>query len=333
MKGNAKSSPSAVVGDVVVLVCAFAFTANAQRVAAPAGARAADQGSRIAFSADREGQGAPDEIYLMDAAGTGERRVTPTSDSCGNSVAPRWSPTGHQIAFHCFTPPHNSGIFVINPDGTGLRRVTPPDLAAAFASWSPDGRRIAFGNPDSSQVYVVNVDGSGLRQLTTGTRPGWAPDGKHIAFNKSGPDGTQIYVTDVDARTEAIRLTTLGTNAGPRWSPDGRKITFESTRDGNREVYMMNADGADQVRLTHYPGIDAFPSWSADGRRIVFHRQLCDPSNLGGQSPNGSELFVIDADGSHDVRLTHGACQGPEGTFSASSTFSAFASWAPAIKR
>jgi dipeptidyl aminopeptidase/acylaminoacyl peptidase len=167
MKRNAKSSPSAVVRDVAVLVCAFAFTADAQRVAAPAGARAVDQGSRIAFSADREGQSSPDEIYLMNAAGTGERRVTPTSDSCGNSLAPRWSPTGHQIVFHCFTPPHNSGIFIINPDGTGLRRVTPPGLAAAFASWSPDGRRIAFGNPDSSQVYVVNVDGSRLRQLTT----------------------------------------------------------------------------------------------------------------------------------------------------------------------
>jgi dipeptidyl aminopeptidase/acylaminoacyl peptidase len=172
--GNAKSSPSAVVRGVVVLICAFAFTAAAQRVGAPAGARAADQRSRIVFPADREGQGSSDEIYLMNADGTGERRVTPTSDSCGNSLAPRWSPTGHQIAFHCFTPPHNAGIFVINPDGTGLRRVTPSGLEAAFASWSPDGKRIAFGNPVSSQVYVVNVDGSGLKQLTTGTHPDWA---------------------------------------------------------------------------------------------------------------------------------------------------------------
>jgi hypothetical protein len=119
MKGNAKSSPSAVVRDVVVLVCAFAFTADAQRVAAPAGARAADQGSRIAFSADREGQSSPDDIYLMNAAGTGERRVTPTSDSS----ATHW--------LHDGRPPDIRSCF------TASRRPTTPGFSSS-TQMAPD---------------------------------------------------------------------------------------------------------------------------------------------------------------------------------------------------
>ena len=46
--------------------------------------------SKIAFHGDREGRDSPDEIYVMSADGSGERRVTPTTDAC-NAINPRWS--------------------------------------------------------------------------------------------------------------------------------------------------------------------------------------------------------------------------------------------------
>src|SRR5215470_3321861 len=124
--------------------------------------------SKIAFHGDREGPNQPDEIYVMNADGSGERRVTPLGDAC-NAINPRWSPNGHRIAFHCFTlVPLFSEIYLIEADGTRmtqLTNMTPARLGAAFASWSPKGNKIAFNNPMNPQtpniipnIYVVNVD-------------------------------------------------------------------------------------------------------------------------------------------------------------------------------
>ncbi len=289
---------------------------------APAAASESGLGSKIAFTTDRDGRDAPDEIYVMNADGTDERRLTVTES--GNNLFPKWSPNGKRIAFH-----NNrleigrSEIFLIDADGTGLTRLTHMTelgLGAVNATWSPDGNQIAFNSVINPDIYVINVDGTGLTQLTdhpSSTRPDWSPDGRTIAFNSNRDGNPEIYVMNADGTDDPVRLTfAAGTDMGPDWSPDGKKIAFESNRDGNREIYVMNADGTDQVRLTFDSRIDAFPSWSPDGQWIAFHRQVVEVPGL--DAPNGSEIFVIKADGSEEMQLTHRA---PD-------SFSAFATWA-----
>jgi Tol biopolymer transport system component len=193
--------------------------------------------------------------------------------------------------------------------------------------------RSRFGAGDSF-LYIVDVDSGTLTRLIVGARPDWSPDGRKIAFQRR--DGA-IYVVELKDLEHPVRLTDLSSDPlvvdqNPRWSPNGRRIPFHRgspDRDGDRQIYVMNADGEDQVSLTPFPGNNANPSWSPDGRWIVFNRTLCDPLVLGQHNPNGSELFIIAADGSQEIRITHGACRGPGGTFSLDSTFSAGASWAP----
>ena len=315
-----------------VVVYSVAFAAAAHDGAAPEVPGSAAHG-RIAFTGDREGQKAPDEIYVMNADGTGEFRLTPTTHPTTHCIVPRWSPNGHQVAFHCFTPDNTmSDIFVINDDGTGLTQLTHfGTRIATFASWSPDGKQIAFGAGDSF-LYIADVDSGTSTRLIVGARPDWSPDGRELAFQRSD---RAIYVVELEDLEHPVRLTDPTSDVvdlNPRWSPNGRKITFQRgspNRDGDRQIYVMNADGDDQVSLTPFPGNNASPSWSPNGRWIVFQRRMCDPSVLGQHSPNGSELFFIASDGSQEIQVTHGACQGPGGTFSADSTFSAFASWAP----
>ena len=165
-------------------------------------------------------------LYVVDADGSGqERNVTsrltggfrweysPASD-------PVWSPDGQKLAFARLN--EGFGIYVVNADGSGLRKLTRRSSGTfAAPAWSPDGRKVAFAlgrgedsDLDNSEVFVVNADGAGQRNLT---------------------------------RNPAD-------DADPSWSPDGRKLAFVSDRDGDLEVYVMNADGSGQRRLTHRDG-------------------------------------------------------------------------------
>jgi len=94
---------------------------------------------------------------------------------------PAWSPDGSRIAFSAEVEDHR-GIYVVNADGTNLRRLTLTQDYDEFApAWSPDGKRIVFqANPDNNwDIFVMNDDGSGRRRLTTDVAndvtPDWAP--------------------------------------------------------------------------------------------------------------------------------------------------------------
>ena len=92
----------------------------------------------------------------------------------------------------------------------------------------------------------------------------------------------------------------------PIWSPDGRRIAFTSNRDGNFEIYVMNADGSGQTRLTDNPAVDRYPSWTqgtptpAATTVAQTHSRIVFSSNRDGNS----EIYVMNADGSGQTRLT-----------------------------
>ena len=96
----------------------------------------------------------------MSADGSGQRRLT---GDARFPAAPAWSPNGRQIAFEggSVAP---SGVYVVNADGSGQRRLARNGRAPA---WSPDGRTIAFFS--DSKIYLMNADGSEHRQLTKST--------------------------------------------------------------------------------------------------------------------------------------------------------------------
>ncbi len=172
----------------------------------------------------------------------------------------------------------------------------------------------------ASEIYVMDADGGNLRRLTndpgSDSAPSWSPDGKWIVFvsdrdghvDANGWPTSEIYVMDADGGNPRNLTNSPERDSSPSWSPDGKRIAFESDRDAGREdphnyeIYVMDADGNNPQNLTNSPEEDRYPSWSPDGRRIVF--SAVRDGHFKNNLDITSEIYVMDADGGNQQRLT-----------------------------
>jgi TolB protein len=207
-------------------------------------------------------------LYFVNAAGQRDGLTTgvvPDSQ-------PSWSPDGTKVAFARIDTSSTdgySGIWVIDRDGSNLRRVAvSPGCFNRDPSWSPDGTKIAFwssrdhcsggSTQGNYELYVMKankLDGTDpVTRLGTASNsgaPAWSPDGKTIAFSSDGYGGVgfEICFMAADGSKDPVRVTNLsGDDTDPAWSPDGAHIAFRSDRDGGG-VFVMKWNGADMHLL------------------------------------------------------------------------------------
>ena len=169
----------------------------------------------------------------MGIDGSHVRRVTLPKTRTAEDGDPQWSPDGKQIVFvrHNYTqrPRGSQAVYVVNANGTGLRRITPFKLRAGDGpDWSPDGSQILFRSPETenflnSDIWTIHSDGSRLRQLTHA-----GPTTK-IYSASFAPDGTALTlgVTGVDNQADVY---TIGIN-GTGLTPVTRTSTWDSAPD------------------------------------------------------------------------------------------------------
>jgi Tol biopolymer transport system component len=199
-----------------------------------------------------------------------------------------------------------SWVSAVQPDGTDVRVVFPPDSPIHYdrISFSPDGSRIAFDNflADEYGIETANPDGTDVVRLTRGVNeswPSWSPDGSKIVFSSTrhdpsidectpGTDAlcpTDIYVMDADG-SHIERLTTdAAPEFAPAWSPDGSRVAFVRADRGHSAVFTMAPDGSEIRRISDTDGHpDARPTWSPDGSKLAFGE--------------GDAIVISNADGS-----------------------------------
>ncbi len=238
---------------------------------------------------------------------------------------PAWHPSGEFIGFnytplerieypygeHCqgeyFWKDDSAGFWLINPDGTNMRRILPFKLYSL--AWSPDGQWIAFFYDYqifkmSFSLNTFTFDTASIVQLTTEGRnffPSWSPDGEWIAFdsNNDSPNGMNfIWKMKLDGSSK-IRLAytpTIGEVRQPGWSKVSDRI-LHTRYAGNsvEDIFVMNSWGGDLVRLTNNTKPKREPKYSPDETKIAF---------LSSQGIETQNIWWMDKGGSNIKQLT-----------------------------
>jgi TolB protein len=209
----------------------------------------------------------PPELYSVLPSGRARRLLARGGEQ------PAWSPDRRRIAFARGLV-GLGGIWVMNADGSGQRRLTrrPGD---GDPTWSPDGRRIAYRSDSktSFDLWVVPSAGGRPKPLLVTPRanewqPDWSPDGRRLALQSSRGGGIQIWVLNLSSK-QMRRLTSGRDSFSPDWAPDGRRIAYAT----GGQIAVLHADTrARRLLASGKPQSADDPSWSPDGRRIVFQR-------------------------------------------------------------
>jgi Tol biopolymer transport system component len=265
-------------------------------------------GSRVVFERWASRQRLPDQLYTLNADGSG---LHPLASGCSRTTnclsddAPAWSPDGSQIAFVRYALPfvkvHGEDLpsaadLMLVPAGGGAPRSLrhfAGDPLPGHPAWSPDGSKLVFPLSTAKQPtkQSVTLDALNVLDIASGSMRAITP----LALGAEEPD----------------------------WSPDGTRIVFNSAAGHSQFAYVVRPDGTGLHKIAHRARngstrkddprfVDARtirPRWSPDGRKIVFFgdTKACGSHHLNGcpRGPERLSVFVMNADGSGARRLTH----------------------------
>jgi TolB protein len=222
----------------------------------------APDGRAIAYTSYRRGYQDIFVSFIFEG-----RLETPAGGSPNKqNYLPVYSPDGSRIAFTS-NRDGNPEIYVMNRDGSNVRRLTNNPMIDVTPTWSPTGTQIAWvsDRTGSPQIYIMSADGTGQRKITSGgycDRPTWSPEPfNEIAYASRSGGGFDIMVYSF-ATGNATRITDgLGSNESPAFSPNGRHIAFTSTRNGKQQIFTIARDGNDLRQITR-EGNNGYPNWS-----------------------------------------------------------------------
>jgi Tol biopolymer transport system component len=139
-----------------------------RRLVDGADARWSPDGGMLVYDAPSRGR--PGDLFVMNADGTSAHLLLSTLNL---KVAAGWSRDGERILFTSYSAanPRHTTIFVVNADGTGVRRLG----RGIAATWSPDGTKILYTTAEFSPLYVMNGDGTRTHVLArvAAADPSW----------------------------------------------------------------------------------------------------------------------------------------------------------------
>jgi len=180
---------------------------------------------------------------------------------------PAWTADG-QIIF-VSARDGNAELYIMNADGSNLRRLTNNPALDYFPAPAPQGDKIAFisDRDGSFGIYTTTTNGGPVRRVTNSpvadVWPIWPPNGNAIAFTRWTGSNHVLYTVHIDG----TQLTQITNSPGrdelaPAWSPDGTHLAFLGCLNGDCDLIVRNSDGTGAETTLVHGGAGA-PDWQA----------------------------------------------------------------------
>jgi Tol biopolymer transport system component len=188
-------------------------------------------------------------------------------------------------------------VCLIQPDGSGMIRLTSNDLADHFyPSLSPEGNSVLFSSNMAGPYEIYEQPLSGLPQRLTvqgeNYAPAVSPDGSLVAYTHTDPEGSALWLMNRDG-SQPHYLAGMAWDA--TWSPDGAWILHASDRSGSIQLWRIRPDGSQLTQVTQFDGLRGRNDWSSQGVLATY----------AGESWQ-REIITFDQSGENRQQITEG---------------------------
>ena len=193
------------------------------------------------------------------------KQPAPVANYRGSNSAPAWSPDGRQLAA-VLTKDGSSQIYLMNADGTNLRRITASGAIDTEPFFTPDGQSIYFTSDrgGSPQVYRMPASGGEAVRVTFegdyNVSPRISPDGKTLAYISRISGRFQLMAMDLESK-QVQTLTDGQRDESPSFAPNGRIILYATDVDNRGVLAAVSSDGRFKQRLSIQAADVREPSW------------------------------------------------------------------------
>ena len=215
-----------------------------------------------------------DQYDIFERSLDGSGKLVNLTKTIGYDAEGSYSPNGQEILFasnrHAYSEELTvdeqahlekdasffMDLYIMNADGSNVRRLTDAPGYDGGPFFSADGERIVWRrfaeDGHSAEIYIMNSDGSGERRITDLDAMSWAPffhpSGDYVVFATSvhGFGNFELYIVDSEGEKDPVRVTSTDSfDSLPVFSPDGSKLTWASSRTSDKKAQIFMADWND----------------------------------------------------------------------------------------
>jgi len=210
------------------------------------------------------------KLFLATDAGQIVKQLTPWG---GYNAEATLSADGKKIVFTS-SKDGDLDIYTMNPDGTGLKRLTREVGYDGGPVFSPDRKWIAYrGRHPREPQELAEYKSLLSRELVR-------------------PMRMDLWVMRADGSSQRQVTHLEGASFAPYFLPDGKRLilasNYENPGSSQFELYAVDLDGKNLERITYVGGFTTFPMFSFDGKKLIF------ASNRNGKLPHEINIFVAD---------------------------------------